>query len=206
MVDGEWVSTRSVELGQAQVEGTLTSESDQFNLNTNVTTNQNGDTMKTLADFEQPISASTATINTNRGAITFELYATQAPLTVTNFLTLAQEGYYDNLKFHRVIEGFMAQTGDPLSRENSPMVGTGGPGYTIEDEFDPSLKHDAAGVVSMANVGAPNTGGSQFFITFEPTPWLDGKHAIFGRVTDSNSLQVLESIKQDDAIFNIDFN
>lgn len=162
--------------------------------------------MKTLADFT-PLSAKTATLRTNRGDITFELYADQTPLTVTNFLTLAQEGYYDNIKFHRVIENFMAQTGDPYSKspESAALVGTGGPGYTIADEFIPELKHDTMGVVSMANTGQPGTGGSQFFITFVPTPWLDGKHTVFGKVTDQNSLTVLQQIKQDDVIFGVDF-
>ena len=201
---------QTTEVGRAAVDTTTSTSnaaSDQFNLETDLSTiQQNGEAMKTLADFA-PITAATATLHTNRGDISFELYADQAPLTVTNFLTLAKEGYYDNQKFHRVIDQFMAQTGDPYSKDSSMagLVGTGGPGYTIEDEFDATLKHDAAGVVSMANVGQPNTGGSQFFITFAATSWLDGKHAVFGRVTDSKSLQVLQSIKQDDVIFGVDF-
>ncbi len=199
----------TTEVGRAAVDttsSTSTASSESFNLETDLSTTQNGSSMKTLADFT-PISASTATLHTNRGDITFELYAEQAPLTVTNFLTLAGSGFYDNQKFHRVIDGFMAQTGDPYSKDSTKtgLVGTGGPGYTIADEFDPALIHDTEGVVSMANIGQPNTGGSQFFITFAATPWLDGMHAVFGKVTDDNSLQVLRGIKQDDVIFNIDF-
>jgi cyclophilin family peptidyl-prolyl cis-trans isomerase len=101
----------------------------------------------------------------------------------------------------------MAQTGDPYSKDDtkSGLVGTGGPGYTIQDEFSPELKHDAAGVVSMANIGQPHTGGGQFFITFAATPWLDGQHAVFGKVTAADSLSVLQSIKQNDVIFSVDF-
>ncbi len=116
------------------------------------------------------------TIETNHGSITAEIFADVAPRTAGNFIELAKKGYYDNLIFHRVIDGFMIQGGCPKKN------GTGGPGYTIPDEFAPGLKHDVAGIFSMANAGA-NTGGSQFFITLAPTPWLDRKHAIFGRVT-----------------------
>lgn len=116
----------------------------------------------------------TATIETEFGTIEVELYQDKVPKTVDNFVTLAKKGFYDGLLFHRVIPNFMIQTGDPEG------TGAGGPGYTIPDEFHPELKHEA-GVLSMANRG-PNTGGSQFFITEVPTPWLDGKHAIFGKV------------------------
>ena len=125
------------------------------------------------------------TIETNHGTITAEMYMDRAPKTAGNFIDLAKKGYYDGLVFHRVIEGFMIQGGCP---EGS---GRGGPGYRIDDEFGPGLAHDAAGIFSMANAG-PNTGGSQFFITLAPTAWLDGKHAIFGRVTDG--LDVVEAI------------
>jgi cyclophilin family peptidyl-prolyl cis-trans isomerase len=118
-----------------------------------------------------------ATIQTSKGAIVVELYQDQAPKTVENFVTLAKKGFYNGIKFHRVIPDFMIQTGDPKGD------GTGGPGYTFADEFAPSLRHDAAGVLSMANAG-PNTNGSQFFITLAATPWLDGRHAIFGRVVE----------------------
>jgi len=114
-----------------------------------------------------------ATIETTKGTIVIELYQDEAPNTVENFVTLAKQGFYDGIIFHRVIPGFMVQTGDPTG------TGTGGPGYTFDDEISPNLRHDGPGVVSMANAG-PNTNGSQFFITFAATPWLDGKHAILG--------------------------
>ena len=117
----------------------------------------------------------TATIETSQGAIVIELYVDQAPKTVANFIKLAKQGFYDGIIFHRVIPGFMIQTGDPTG------TGRGGPGYTFEDEFSAQLRHDEPGVVSMANAG-PNTNGSQFFITLAVTPWLDGRHSIFGKV------------------------
>ena len=118
----------------------------------------------------------TVTIETNHGTISAEMFMDAAPETAGNFIELAKKGYYDGLVFHRVIKDFMIQGGCPDG------TGMGGPGYTIEDEFAPGLAHDGKGVFSMANAG-PNTGGSQFFITLVPTPWLDGKHAIFGKVT-----------------------
>jgi cyclophilin family peptidyl-prolyl cis-trans isomerase len=127
----------------------------------------------------------TVTIDTNHGTIKAELFSDVAPTTAGNFIELAKKGYYDGLVFHRVIADFMIQGGCPRG------TGTGGPGYTIPDEFAPDLKHDGAGVFSMANAG-PNTGGSQFFITLVPTPWLDGKHAIFGKVTEG--LDVVHAI------------
>jgi len=127
----------------------------------------------------------TVTIETNHGTIEAEMYADRAPETVGNFIKLAKDGFYDGVIFHRVIEGFMIQGGDPAG------TGRGGPGYTIDDEFGEGLTHDEAGIFSMANAG-PNTGGSQFFITLAATPWLDGKHAIFGKVTDG--MDVVETI------------
>jgi cyclophilin family peptidyl-prolyl cis-trans isomerase len=127
----------------------------------------------------------TVTIETNHGTIVAEMFMDLAPKTAGNFIELAKKGYYDGLIFHRVIEGFMIQGGCP---EGS---GRGGPGYHIDDEFGPGLAHDSAGIFSMANAG-PNTGGSQFFITLAPTAWLDGKHAIFGKVTDG--MDVVETI------------
>ena len=118
-----------------------------------------------------------ATIVSNRGAIRLKLHADKTPRTVANFEKLAAEGFYNGLKFHRVIADFMIQAGCPLG------TGVGGPGYTFKDEFHKDLKHDGPGVLSMANAG-PNTNGSQFFITLAPTPWLDNKHAIFGEVTE----------------------
>jgi cyclophilin family peptidyl-prolyl cis-trans isomerase len=117
----------------------------------------------------------TVTIETNHGTIVAEMFADLAPKTTANFLELAGKGFYDGVIFHRVIDGFMIQGGDPTG------TGRGGPGYTINDEFGAGLTHTQAGLFSMANAG-PNTGGSQFFITLAPTPWLDGKHAIFGKV------------------------
>ncbi len=117
----------------------------------------------------------TATFKTEKGDFTIELYADKAPKTVNNFVFLARDGFYDGVTFHRVIQDFMAQGGDPTG------TGTGGPGYTFADEFHPSLKHSGPGILSMANAG-PGTNGSQFFITHVATPWLDGKHTVFGKV------------------------
>ena len=118
-----------------------------------------------------------ARLVTPLGDIVADLYADRAPQTVNNFVFLAREGYYDGVTFHRVIRGFMAQGGDPTG------TGRGGPGYTFADEFDTSLRHDGPGVLSMANAG-PGTNGSQFFITHGPTPHLDDRHTVFGRVVE----------------------
>lgn len=117
------------------------------------------------------------TVQTNRGTFRIELFEGRAPKTTSNFVSLVEKGFYDGVSFHRVIDGFMIQGGCPEG------TGRGGPGYTIEDEFHPELRHSDAGVVSMANAG-PNTGGSQFFITLAATPWLDDRHAVFGRVAE----------------------
>jgi cyclophilin family peptidyl-prolyl cis-trans isomerase len=130
-----------------------------------------------------------ATIATGLGDIVVEMYADKAPLTVNNFVFLAREGFYDGCTFHRVIKGFMVQGGDPTG------TGRGGPGYRFADEFDAHLKHDGAGVLSMANAG-PGTNGSQFFITHVATPHLDGKHSVFGRVVDG--LDVVMAIPERD--------
>lgn len=127
----------------------------------------------------------TATFDTSLGTFSVELFDDLAPNTVKNFADLAQKGFYDGIIFHRVIEQFMIQGGCPEG------TGTGGPGYKIPDEFGKGLKHDRPGILSMANAG-PNTGGSQFFITLVPTPWLDGKHAIFGQVTEG--MEIVEKI------------
>jgi cyclophilin family peptidyl-prolyl cis-trans isomerase len=119
------------------------------------------------------------------GVIKLELFASETPVTVQNFVKLCSAGFYDGLTFHRVIDGFMIQGGCPQGD------GTGGPGYLIKDEFAPGLKHSTIGTVSMANAG-PNTGGSQFFITLAPTPWLDGKHTVFGRVVEG--IDVVQAI------------
>ena len=115
------------------------------------------------------------------GKVKIELYADKTPKTVQNFIDLSNSGFYDGVIFHRVIPGFMAQTGDPDG------TGTGGPGYTFEDEFHPSLSHDSEGILSMANRG-PNTNGSQFFITYAPTPHLDNMHSVFGKVIEGQDL------------------
>lgn len=127
----------------------------------------------------------TARFETSHGAFSVELYEDKAPGTTKNFIDLVEKGFYDGLIFHRVIKGFMIQGGDPKG------TGTGGPGHTIKDEFHKDLRHNAPGILSMANAG-PDTGGSQFFITLAPTPWLDGKHAVFGKVTDG--IDVVEKI------------
>jgi len=130
-----------------------------------------------------------ARLKTERGDITCELFAADAPLTVENFVNLARAGFYDGTTFHRVIPGFMAQGGDPTG------TGSGGPGYNFKDEVSPRRRHDAAGVLSMANAGT-NTNGSQFFITFAATPHLDGRHSVFGRVTDG--MEALLAIRERD--------
>ena len=132
-----------------------------------------------------------ATLKTNKGDIVLKLYALEAPATVNNFVNLARDGYYDGVTFHRVIKDFMIQSGDQTGS------GRGGPGYQFNDEINPKLKHDKPGVLSMANAGA-NTNGSQFFITHVPTPWLDGKHSIFGQVTQGQD--VVNKIQQGDFI------
>ncbi|MCQ2381109.1 MAG: peptidylprolyl isomerase [Acidaminococcaceae bacterium] len=114
---------------------------------------------------------------TNKGEFVAEMFEDKAPATTKNFIDLVEKGFYDDLIFHRVIDGFMIQGGDPTG------TGMGGPGYKIKDEFGEGLKHDDEGILSMANAG-PNTGGSQFFITLAPTPWLDGHHAIFGKIVE----------------------
>ena len=126
-----------------------------------------------------------ATISTDKGDMVIELFADKTPKTVNNFVFLAREGFYDGTIFHRVIADFMVQGGDPTG------TGRGGPGYRFADEFHPSLKHIKPGTLSMANAG-PGTNGSQFFITHVPTPWLDGKHTVFGQIT--SGMNVLMSI------------
>ncbi len=133
-----------------------------------------------------------ATMTTNKGEIRLELHADKTPKTVANFEKLVADGFYDGLIFHRVIDDFMVQGGCPQGK------GTGGPGYTFEDEFHPELKHETPGVLSMANSG-PNTNGSQFFITHIPCPWLDGKHTVFGRVLDDGQ-EVVNAIRKGDKL------
>lgn len=134
-----------------------------------------------------------ATIKTNKGEINLKLFADLTPVTVANFANLAQKGFYNGLKFHRVIEDFMIQGGCPYG------TGTGGPGYKFRDEFDVTLKHDKPGMLSMANSG-PSTNGSQFFITHIATPWLDGKHSVFGEVMGEQDQEVVNKISNNDMI------
>jgi peptidyl-prolyl cis-trans isomerase B (cyclophilin B) len=144
----------------------------------------------TMADAENL----KATIETSKGKIEIALTDDKTPVTVANFVNLAQRGYYNGLKFHRVIPDFMIQGGDPTG------TGSGGPGYKFEDEFDKSLTHSGPGILSMANAG-PGTNGSQFFITHVATPWLDGKHSVFGKVTSGQ--EVVNAIAGGDTITKI---
>ncbi len=133
-----------------------------------------------------------AVFETNMGTFEVELFEDKAPITTKNFIGLVEKGFYDGLIFHRVIDGFMIQGGDPEG------TGRGGPGYTIPDEFHKDLKHSSKGILSMANAG-PNTGGSQFFITLDATPWLDGHHSVFGKVV--KGMDVVEKIGKVDTDF-----
>jgi peptidyl-prolyl cis-trans isomerase B (cyclophilin B) len=137
-----------------------------------------------------------AVMETNKGTIRLDLYPEETPVTVANFVNLAQRGFYDGLWFHRVIDDFMVQGGCPQG------TGTGGPGYRFADEFVPSLRHDAPGRFSMANAG-PGTNGSQFFITHVPTPWLDDAHSIFGAVQSDADQDVVNAIAQGDNIVSV---
>jgi peptidyl-prolyl cis-trans isomerase B (cyclophilin B) len=137
-----------------------------------------------------------ATFDTTQGPIKVELFADKAPLTVANFVNLVKHGFYDGLIFHRVIPDFMIQGGCPNGD------GRGGPGYKFEDELVRELKHDRPGILSMANAG-PGTNGSQFFITHGPTPWLDGKHTVFGAIVGPEDQKVVDSIRGEDKIESI---
>ena len=141
----------------------------------------------------------TALFTTSKGPIRVNLFADKTPITVANFVNLVQRGYYNGLSFHRVIPDFMIQGGCPSGS------GTGGPGYRFEDEIVPSLKHNAGGVLSMANAG-PGTNGSQFFITHVATPWLDGKHTVFGMVDGPEDQKVVDAIRGGDTIESITIN
>lgn len=137
-----------------------------------------------------------AVIETSKGTINLRLFADQTPVTVGNFVNLARRGYYDGLKFHRVIPDFMIQGGCPFGD------GRGGPGYKFQDEFVAALRHSKPGILSMANAG-PQTNGSQFFITHVPTPWLDGKHTVFGEVVSDADQKVVNLIVQGDKIISV---
>ena len=147
------------------------------------------------ASSAAPMSDIRIRIETNKGPVELTVFATKTPMTAANFLNLARRGYYDGVAFHRVIANFMIQGGDPT------QTGRGGPGYTFPDEIVAGLKHDKPGVLSMANAG-PGTNGSQFFITHVPTPWLDGKHTVFGEVTKGQ--EVVNAIAQGDKILKIE--
>ncbi|PIE90868.1 MAG: peptidylprolyl isomerase [Acidobacteria bacterium] len=134
-----------------------------------------------------------AIFETSKGTIKLDLFEDKTPITVASFVNLIQRGYYDGLTFHRVIPDFMIQGGCPNG------TGTGGPGYNFQDEFVPELKHDQPGILSMANAG-PGTNGSQFFITHVPTPWLDGKHSVFGSVESDADQKVVNAIAGGDKI------
>lgn len=138
-----------------------------------------------------------ATIKTNKGDININLTDDKTPVTVANFVNLIKNGFYNDLSFHRVIPDFMVQGGCPIG------TGTGGPGYKFGDEFDASLKHDKPGILSMANAG-PGTNGSQFFVTHVATPWLDGKHSVFGEVVSEADQAVVNSIEGGDSIQTIE--
>ena len=146
-----------------------------------------------------------AKFTTSKGVIWAKLYAKDAPNTVANFAHLSETGFYNDLKFHRVIPGFMAQAGCPHSKDNPSMAGTGGPDWQIDCETDTSKEPHRRGTLSMAHAG-PNTGGSQFFITFAATPHLDGVHTVFGAIEedDTDSYMVLDQIDQNDDIVSIE--
>ena len=150
---------------------------------------------RTPASFRALMSDIRIILTTTKGNIEATLFASKVPMTAASFLNLATRGYYDGIKFHRVIANFMIQGGDPTG------TGSGGPGYKFADEIDKSLKHTKAGIFSMANAG-PGTNGSQFFITHLATPHLDGKHAVFGEVTEGQD--VVDKIAQGDAIQSIE--
>jgi peptidyl-prolyl cis-trans isomerase B (cyclophilin B) len=141
-------------------------------------------------------SALQAVIQTSKGDIRLKLHAGKTPATVANFVNLARRSFYKGLTFHRVVPDFMIQGGCPQG------TGRGGPGYRFEDEFDPTLRHDRPGVLSMANAG-PDTNGSQFFITHVATPWLDDKHSVFGEVVGEEDQAVVNAIAQGDAIHDV---
>ncbi len=175
----------------------------------------NANTNQPTNNLPKPTMTNTATIKTNKGDITVELYGNEAPKAVANFIKLANEKFYNGIYFHRVIADFMIQTGDPQAKGEAgkdfvydsnnnpkrlPIAGTGGPGYQFEDEFNAALRFDKPGVLAMANSG-PATNGSQFFITHVPTEWLNDKHTIFGQVTAGQD--IVNKIQQGDKIESI---
>jgi peptidyl-prolyl cis-trans isomerase B (cyclophilin B) len=153
-----------------------------------------GDESKSKTEAVGEVTDIRIELDTSKGKIEATIYASKVPMTAANYLNLAKRGYYNGLKFHRVIPNFMIQGGDPQG------TGRGGPGYRFGDEFDPSLKHDGPGVFSMANSG-PGTNGSQFFVTHKDTSWLDGRHSIFGKVTKGQD--IVDAIMMGDTIKSI---
>jgi len=193
-----WFLLRTPSEAPTPTEATTTTTSIEKGSRTLAATNPGDRVNYYSSPPEMQIDASrqfVATFNTSKGDIVIELYADKVPTTVNNFVFLANEGYYDNTVFHRVITGFMAQGGDPSG------TGRGGPGYRFSDEFHPDLRHDGAGVLSMANAG-PGTNGSQFFITFAPQPHLDDMHSVFGRVVEGSE-DVLSQVKQGDSLVEV---
>lgn len=172
--------------GEIKTENLLYEENDSYEQTIeseeNISVNE---TQEEIIVEETKMAENLILLETTMGNMKIKLYEDKAPMTSKNFKDLVQKGFYDGTIFHRVIKNFMIQGGDPTG------TGMGGPGYEIKDEFGQGLKHDRKGILSMANAG-PNTGGSQFFITLVPTPWLDGKHAIFGEVVEG--IDVLEKI------------
>jgi peptidyl-prolyl cis-trans isomerase B (cyclophilin B) len=153
-----------------------------------------GDESKSKTEAVGEVTDIRIELDTSKGKIEATIYASKVPMTAANYLNLAKRGYYNGLKFHRVIPNFMIQGGDPQG------TGRGGPGYRFGDEFDPSLKHDGSGVFSMANSG-PGTNGSQFFVTHKDTSWLDGRHSVFGKVTKGQD--IVDAIMMGDTIKSI---
>lgn len=180
-------------------EGSTTTEADTNAKTKSLLPSEEGP-MKKLEDFEK-IDAKTAVISTTKGDIEVELYPEMAPVTVASFLDLAKKKFYDGIVVHRVEPGFVIQVGDPKTKDSSipkTEYGTGGPGYTIPDEFSQTYKYDKAGILAMAKTMAPNSGGSQFFITLDAAPHLNGSYTVFGVVT--KGLDVVKSIQVGDSI------
>lgn len=154
-------------------------------------TGRQAPTVEEVATYTEQAKTHLARLTTSKGVIDIEFFPNEAPKTVANFLKLAESGFYNGVIFHRVIPDFMIQGGDPDG------TGRGGPGYQFEDEFSSNLQHDKAGILSMANAG-PGTNGSQFFITVAPTPWLDGRHTIFGQVVSGmDTVNTIVNVERD---------
>jgi cyclophilin family peptidyl-prolyl cis-trans isomerase len=196
------------------IDGSNAPSSPSFTMTTGLQTLDVGSHLPPLRSFSDftPRTAQEVTIVTNRGTIVMSLYSQEAPHTVTNFLTLIDEGFYDGLRFHRIDPGFVVQVGDPASRDVEDegellTLGSGGPGYRIADEISPVLSHYAAGTVAMANLNLdgslPDTAGSQFYITLAPATFLAGRYAIFARVI--SGMEVVEQLQLGDVIESITY-